>query len=142
MALRLARAFEGLGLSVVLSVRDKSLVDLGLPLLVESEELPRHPLAGVVSALRQWPDLVLVPCDLPAMPAAGLARLLASPAASVAWDGTRIHPLVSRIDRRSLPRAASLLQQEGSVTALMTGAARVSLPPAWLENLNHRPAAG
>ena len=142
MALRLARALEGLGLQVALSVRDQSLADLGLPLLVEPEGLPQHPLAGVVTALRQWPDLLLVPCDLPGMPAAGLSRLLASPAPSVAWDGTRIHPLVARIDRRSLPSAASLLQRQGPVMALMAGAARVSLPAVWLENLNHRPSTG
>jgi molybdopterin-guanine dinucleotide biosynthesis protein A len=142
MAVRLARAFESLGLQAVLAVRDESLADLGLPLLVESEELPRHPLAGVVTALRQWPDIVVCPCDLPSMPAAGLARILASPAPAAAWDGKRLHPLVARMDRRSLPRAASLLQSQGSVTALMVGAARVSLPPPWLENLNHRPSAG
>lgn len=142
MALRLARALESLGLAPVLSVRDQSLADLGIPLLVEPQDLPRHPLAGVVSALRQWPELLVLPCDLPSMPAAGLARMLASPAPSVAWDGSRIHPLVARIDRRSLSRAASLLDRQGSVTSLMIGAARVSLPPPWLENLNHRPAAG
>lgn len=142
MAVRLARAFESLGLQVVLSVRDESLSDLGLALLLESEQLPRHPLAGVVTALQEWPDIVVCPCDLPSMPAAGLARILASPAPSVAWDGTRIHALVARMDRRNLARSASLLHSQGPVTALMTGAARVSLPPAWLENLNHRPAAG
>ena len=142
MVVRLARAFESLGLQVVLSVRDESLTDLGLPLLLESEQLPRHPLAGVVSALREWPDIIVCPCDLPSMPAAGLGRILASPAPSVAWDGTRIHPLVARVDRRSLARAASLLHSQSAVTGLMAGAARVSLPPAWLENLNFGPSTG
>lgn len=142
MALGLARALQSLGLQPHLAVRGPELADLGLPLLIEDGDLPRHPLAGVVQALRTWPELLVVPCDLPHMPAAGLSRMLASPAPSVAWDGARIHPLVARINRRSLAKAASLLHTQGPVRALMSGAARVSLPSAWLENLNVSPDAG
>lgn len=140
--MRLARELQSLGLSPHLVVRDSALADLGVPLLIEDSGLPRHPLAGVVHALRTWPELLVVPCDLPKMPAAGLTRMLASPAPSVAWDGRAIHPLVARINRRSLAKAASLLHSQGPVRALMSGAARVSLPAPWLENLNVPPQPG
>lgn len=139
MALRTARLLQELGLPVVLSVRDRGLGDLGLTLLVEDPELPRHPLAGVVTALEAFPEVLLVPCDLPQLPLAALVRLRATPAPAVAFDGERVHPLLAHLDRRSLPKARALLEAQGPVMPLSDGAARVELPPPWLVNLNRPP---
>ena len=51
MALRVAEAMRAAGLPVVLAAPDDRLACLGLPLLIEPDEGPRHPLRGLWAAL-------------------------------------------------------------------------------------------
>jgi molybdopterin-guanine dinucleotide biosynthesis protein A len=84
--------------------------DSGLPPLpcrtVREPEEPRHPLAGVVAALREFPDrpLVVVACDMPLLTPALLAHLAAAPERLVLPepDG-EMHPFPGRYEASLLP---------------------------------------
>jgi molybdopterin-guanine dinucleotide biosynthesis protein A len=83
---------------VVVAKRDTALPALEVPVLREPEE-PRHPLCGIVAALRQAEGraVVIVGCDLPFVTAELLGWLggLPEPLAVPELDG-RLHPLLAR----------------------------------------------
>lgn len=132
-------------LSVVAEVCDRAALvrrgDDGLPwpegveVLREPEREP-HPLHGVATACAASRSelLLVVPCDVPFLPAEGLRRLLPGPA--VASDGTRDHPLVAILPRALGPAAAEAAAAGRSVHDLLRDLPRVVLPAPWLRNAN------
>lgn len=110
----------------------------GVQRLDEPDE-PRHPLAGVVAALRHagpgGATLVLA-ADLPLVPASLLRVLLAAPAEhAVAVAGERVHPLCARLGPAAL-EAALQAGEPATRAVLALGPALVEAQAAWLLNVN------
>jgi len=99
-------AVEEAGLEpVVVAKRDSELPPLSCRVIHEPEQ-PRHPLCGIVAALRDAPErpLVAVGCDMP-FAGAGLLAWLGSTREPlvVLSDGERLQPLPARYDGALLP---------------------------------------
>jgi molybdopterin-guanine dinucleotide biosynthesis protein A len=87
--------------------------------VLEEPELPRHPLTGIVAALRAVAGrpIVVVACDLPFV-APGLIELLAAAAKPLVLpilDG-RPQPLLGRYEPSLLPRLEVALEREEPLT--------------------------
>lgn len=73
--------------------------------VLREPEQPTHPLLGLAVALDHLGEpLVVVPCDLPLIPAALLASLGAARAPVVVARGSRIEPLLGRYEPAMAPR--------------------------------------
>jgi molybdenum cofactor guanylyltransferase len=105
--------------AVVCAKEEEELPPLAVRVLREPER-PRHPLAGIVAALRagEGRPLVVVACDMPFV-ASGLLRLLAETPEPLVVPvlGDRLHPLLGRYDPALLPRLEAALEAEGPLTA-------------------------
>ncbi|MGN6256456.1 MAG: molybdenum cofactor guanylyltransferase [Solirubrobacterales bacterium] len=112
-------AVEEAGLEAVVCAKPgDELPPLEAPVLREPAQ-PRHPLCGVVAALRagEGRPVVVVACDLPFV-SAGLIRLLAeAPERLVvpALDG-RLQPLLTRYEPSLLPELEAALEREEPLT--------------------------
>jgi molybdopterin-guanine dinucleotide biosynthesis protein A len=113
----------------VVAKAGSSLPDLEAPVVTEPDE-PRHPLAGVVAALRHsgTRGVLVLPCDAPFV-SPMLLRLLASATRTTAVrSGGRIHPLIafySHVDLGDLELAVG--SGDSATTALE------ELDPDWIE---------
>jgi molybdopterin-guanine dinucleotide biosynthesis protein A len=109
-------AIEEAGLEAVVCAKPgDELPPLEAPVLREPEQ-PRHPLCGIVAALRagEGRPAVVVACDLPFV-ASGLIRSLAEapePLVAPTLDG-RLQPLLARYEPSLLPELEAALEQEG-----------------------------
>jgi molybdenum cofactor guanylyltransferase len=104
--------------TVVCAKPGDELPPLAARLLAEPPE-PRHPLCGIVTALRaaEGRPLVVVACDMP-FPASGLLAHLArtpEPLVVPRLDG-RLHPLLGRYGPALLPRLEAALEEEAPLT--------------------------
>ena len=85
---------------IVVAKPDSRIPDLGVPVLDEPQE-PRHPLCGIVAALRyaETRPVVVIGCDMPLVPPALLGTLgrLADPVAVANIDG-ELEPLLARYE--------------------------------------------
>ena len=129
---------------VVLAKRDTDLPDVptGVDVWIEPDE-PRHPLAGVVEALRRADGraVVVLACDLPMVDAGLVRRLVAADArrgaAVVATAGGRIQPLCARYDPAALEHlrgfdpAGRTIDQVAALDPVL-----LDVPPAALRNVN------
>jgi molybdopterin-guanine dinucleotide biosynthesis protein A len=111
-----AIAEAGLEPLVCAKLRDE-LPSLEAPVLREPAE-PRHPLCGIVAALRagEGRPVVVLACDLPFVPA-GLIRLLAEAGEQLvapSLDG-RLQPLCGRYEPSLLPHLEAALAREESL---------------------------
>jgi molybdopterin-guanine dinucleotide biosynthesis protein A len=61
----------------VVAKRGTRLPTLNVPILLEPDQ-PVHPLCGIVTALRAYPAVIALPCDMPLLPSAVLKRLAAA----------------------------------------------------------------
>jgi molybdopterin-guanine dinucleotide biosynthesis protein A len=108
-------AVEKAGLEpVVVAKRDSELPSLTCRVIRE-EETPRHPICGVVAALRYAGErpLVAVGCDMPFTGAALLAWLGSAPQPLVVPSlGGRLQPLPARYDGALLPALKAALADE------------------------------
>jgi molybdopterin-guanine dinucleotide biosynthesis protein A len=97
---------------IVVAKPDSPVPDLGVPVLDEPQE-PRHPLCGIVAALRYagTRPVVVLGCDMPFVPPALIGTLgrLADPAATVAIDG-EIEPLLARYEPAIEPALMAALR--------------------------------
>jgi molybdopterin-guanine dinucleotide biosynthesis protein A len=105
--------------TVVCAKEGEELPPLAAPVLREPEQ-PRHPLAGIVAALRagEGRALVVVACDMPFV-ASGLLRHLAEapePLVVPVLDG-RLNPLLGRYEPVLLPHLEAALADEAPLTA-------------------------
>lgn len=104
--------------TVVCGKEGEELPPLEVPVLREPPQ-PRHPLCGIVTALRagEGRPLVVVACDLPFV-AGGLLALLAEAAEPLVvpvLDG-HMQPLLGRYDAALLPRLGEALAREEPIT--------------------------
>jgi molybdopterin-guanine dinucleotide biosynthesis protein A len=106
--------------AVVYAKPGQPLPDLGVPVRREPAE-PRHPLRGIVAALRECAParrpLLALACDLPFVPPALLEALAAAPEPLVlAASGGRPQPLLGRYDPSLLPALEAALAEEAPLT--------------------------
>lgn len=90
--------------------------------VLEEPGEPRHPLCGIVAALRLGRPVVTVACDMPFV-SAGLIRLLAEarePLVVPVLDG-RIQPLCGRYEPSLLPELEAALGREEPLTRTVEG---------------------
>jgi molybdopterin-guanine dinucleotide biosynthesis protein A len=109
-------AIEAAGLEAVVCTKPGEAPLDGLVMLEEPLE-PRHPLCGIVEALRQGRPVVAVACDLPFV-APELIDLLAEasePLVVPTLEG-RPQPLLARYEPSLLPRLEAALEQEEPLT--------------------------
>jgi molybdopterin-guanine dinucleotide biosynthesis protein A len=117
-------AIEEAGLEAVVCVKQgDELPALEVSVLPEPEQ-PRHPLCGIVSALRAGDGrpVVVVACDLPFV-TAGLIRLLADAPESLvvpSLDG-RPQPLLARYEPSLLPQLEVALEGEEPLARTVEG---------------------
>jgi molybdopterin-guanine dinucleotide biosynthesis protein A len=98
-------------------------------MVLEEPEEPRHPLAGIVAALRVERPAVVVACDMPFV-APDLIAFLAEadePLVVPALDG-RLHPLLGRYEAVLLPDLEAALRREEPLTRTIE-----SLRPRFLD---------
>jgi molybdenum cofactor guanylyltransferase len=105
-------ALEAAGLeAVVVAKPDTELPPLGCP-VVREPELPRHPLCGIVAALREAEGraVVVLACDMPLAAPALLERLAAASGRLVVpAPGGRLEPLQARYGAALLPALEAAL---------------------------------
>jgi molybdopterin-guanine dinucleotide biosynthesis protein A len=98
---------------VVVAKRGSRLPTLGCRVLHEPD-LPRHPLCGIVAALREAAGrpLVAVGCDMPFLDPGLLAWLGAAPEPLVVpLVGSRLQPLLARYDPSLLPELEAAMER-------------------------------
>ena len=109
---------------------------------LDEPDEPRHPLAGVVAALRHAGpdrDTLVLAADLPLVPGSLLRALLAAPAAhAVAVASQRVQPLCARLGAAALASLEAALRAEEPATraVLALRPAQVEAEAAWLLNVN------
>ncbi len=131
-------AIEAAGLeAVIVAKAEASLPDLGLPVLIEAPE-PRHPLLGVVTALREARarPVLSCPCDMPFVTPELIERLAAAPGTTTVQSGGRLHPLLARYEQESLPALERALEQGLSATAAVEGLSAAILEATERETFN------
>jgi molybdenum cofactor guanylyltransferase len=117
LASRAVRLFETAGLdAVVVAKRDSPLPPLAIPTITEPDE-PRHPLTGIVAALREARHpVVVLGCDMPLVPPAllaHLAELVGEPRrdAVAAEVDEALEPLLAAYDPASADALAAALAE-------------------------------
>lgn len=100
------RAAQDAGLpAVVVAKQGTKLPPVTAQLLLEPDE-PTHPLLGVVTALREFPAVLAVPCDMPFVEPAALAALARMPAdVAILAPGQPFPALYRRASRPQLEQA-------------------------------------
>jgi molybdopterin-guanine dinucleotide biosynthesis protein A len=99
--------------AVVVAKADSPLPALDCPIVLEPSE-PRHPLCGIVTALRELdqPALVVCACDMPFVPGALLAWLAGRDAPLVVTSaGGELQPLLGRYSISLLARLEAALAE-------------------------------
>jgi molybdenum cofactor guanylyltransferase len=111
-------AFEAAGIEAVVCAKPgQELPAVAAPLLREAPG-PRHPLCGIVAALREGRPVVAVGCDMPFVAPALMSLLAAeSEPLVVPAPGGRVQPLLARYDPRLLPDLEEALEREAPLTA-------------------------
>ena len=115
--------------SVVVAKADSSMPQLDVEVITEPDE-PRHPLAGVVTALHQAGarGTLVLPCDAPFV-SPMLIRVLASATSTTAVrSGGRTHPLLAFYSHGSLELLEQAIAAGDSATAALE-----ALDPEWIE---------
>ena len=123
-----AMAQAGIG-AVVVAKADSPLPPLEVELVTEPDE-PRHPLTGVIAALRHagGRGAVIAPCDTPFL-SPMLLRVLASAEETTAVrSGGRIHPLIAFYPASALGSLEGAAAEGESATAALH-----ALDPHWIE---------
>jgi molybdopterin-guanine dinucleotide biosynthesis protein A len=131
-----AAALEAGLTPVVVAKRDSVLPPTAADRWDEPDE-PRHPLAGVAAALRRaGGPVVVLPVDLPRVPAALLARLAARPEPLVVTEGAgRLHPLLGRFDPRHADALADAAATGASVVRTVRALGATVVGPEALAGL-------
>lgn len=124
LLLHVADAFKTAGLEpVVVAKRTSNLPASDLQVITEPD-IPIHPLAGIVCALRKanGADVLVCPCDMPLVTPELLAFLADTEPGSEAvvpvWRG-RLQPLSARYSPSSLPALEQALDNSMSVKAAL-----------------------
>ncbi|HXD55142.1 MAG TPA: molybdenum cofactor guanylyltransferase [Solirubrobacteraceae bacterium] len=126
------------GLPVLLvAKRDTPLPELGVEILFEPDE-PRHPLTGILAALRTLPAedpgaaLLALGCDMPFLTAELLSALAAREGAAALGAPGDLQPLPARIPRSALAPLEGALAERGPLRAAIAGLRPSLIGPAEL----------
>ena len=114
---------------VVVAKADSQLPALEIPIVTEPDE-PRHPIAGVVAALRHAGArrALVLPCDAPLV-SPMLLRVLASATSTTGVrSGGRVHPLIAFYSHDDLGDLELAIESGDSATAALE-----DLDPDWIE---------
>lgn len=102
-----------------------------VPVLLEPDDGPRHPLRGVLAALDATRDDVLViPCDVPDLSVDAIARVARGPCVA---DG---HPLIAHVPWSLRDRVEDAVRRGASVRSVTATLPVVSLPESVLRDRN------
>jgi molybdenum cofactor guanylyltransferase len=136
MALRVAAAM-GPHCARVTLVR-RVIDDWPLPVICDPPGVDRHPLWGVVAAMRHATSerIIVAPCDLPWLTETDIAAMVAGSAPCVATDGKRVHPLVGHFPVELANAMDSAARAGRSVRRVMRDYRQVTLPVDHLRNVN------
>jgi molybdenum cofactor guanylyltransferase len=140
LAERVARALVAGGVAEIALVgrSDQDLGRLGRRVVLDGAGSGSHPLVGVVAALVDAvpADAVVAPCDLPWLDGTAIAALIAGGPPAVAWDGTRVHPLLLFLPASVLPVVGAIVARGGSAHELAASFRRILVDPATVQNAN------
>jgi molybdopterin-guanine dinucleotide biosynthesis protein A len=120
---------------VVVSKRTTRLPPLDVPILLEPDA-PTHPLLGIITALRQLPAVIALPCDMPFVAPVDLAALAAIEAdiATLAPD----QPFPALYRRPVLPELQQALEAGASMRSTQ---AQSLLAPESIASTHQAPQA-
>lgn len=137
LAMLVAQALLDAGCAPVVLVGNVAgLLHLGLPVVRDPDDLPRHPLAGVLAACTLGPRVVTAPCDLPGLTAPDVSALLAPGEPTEAYSLGRRQPLLGVVSAGSGALLRDAVQAERSALDALSGRKRVCLPDRACININ------
>lgn len=139
LAVRTAQTLRAAGCGPVWLVGSQpALHNLDWPSLPDAPGAGHHPLRGVVAALRAstQPLVLICPCDLPALTADAVRRLLDHGGPCVAHSGDRRHHLLAVLPVTLLQRAQQIMDQQGPARLLVADLPAVTLDPQTTANAN------
>jgi molybdopterin-guanine dinucleotide biosynthesis protein A len=112
--------------TVVVAKAVTRLPELRVPILIEPEDLPQHPLSGIVTALRSHPVIVAVPCDMPFL-TAGLLGALADAGGALVTAAPG-HPFPGLYSSTLLGRLERALSSQVSMRSILADAGAQAVP--------------
>ncbi len=114
---------------VVFAKQGSDLPEQEVEVVTEPDE-PRHPLAGVVAALRHAGarGALVLPCDVPFVSPMLLRILASATSTTTVRSGGRIHPLIAFYSCESLEHLESAMAAGASATAALE-----DLNPEWID---------
>jgi molybdenum cofactor guanylyltransferase len=115
--------------TVVVAKASSVLPPLEAEIVTEPDE-PRHPLAGVVAALKHAGarGAVVLPCDVPFVSPMLLRVLGSAETTTAVRSSDRIHPLIAFYAEDDLERLEPAVERGDSTTAALE-----SLEPSWID---------
>ena len=115
--------------AVVVAKESSDLPPLEAEVVTEPDE-PRHPLAGVVAALKHAGSrgALVLPCDVPFVSPMLLRVLGSAETTTAVRSGNRIHPLIAFYADDDLERLELAVERGDSATAALE-----SLEPDWID---------
>ena len=141
MAVHAAEVLRSAGCSPVHLVgRQPDLKTLQWP-TIDTESGMHHPLQGVVAALKHTQlvpkhFILIAACDLIHLTTDAVRKLLDHQKGCVAYDGSRVHPLLCLLPTARLKLCEEILKCQQSAHRMVQGLDRISLPPEVLANAN------
>jgi molybdopterin-guanine dinucleotide biosynthesis protein A len=139
LALRTATILKRCGISTISLVgRQRSLQQLGLPIVSEPAVEHHHPLYGVAAILQKCagPLVLVVPCDVVNLTEAHVQALLATGGPCVASSAGVTHPLMAILPVELAAQARTLADEGKSAHTLVQGLPVVELPEPTLNDAN------
>jgi molybdopterin-guanine dinucleotide biosynthesis protein A len=139
LAQRLARVLTEAGCDPVRIVGNQpELASLGLPVVPDPPDAPRHPLSGVVAALALvgGGHALFVPCDLPSLQADDVRSLLGHGEPVEGVVAGRRQPLLGTIPASWAPRLEVCARDGDSARRALAHRRPISLPDRAAVNVN------
>lgn len=139
LALRTASILHQCGVTNISLVgRQKSLEQLGLPIISEPPAKNHHPLYGVSAILQdsRGPLVLVVPCDVVNLTTGHVDALLAAGGPCVASSEGVTHPLMAILPVELAAQARVLAEQGKSAHSLVEGLPIIELPAPILNDAN------
>ncbi|MEC7948638.1 MAG: molybdenum cofactor guanylyltransferase [Myxococcota bacterium] len=137
LAMLVARALLDAGCSPVVLVGNVAgLSQLGLPVVRDPDDLPRHPLTGVLAACSLGRQVLTAPCDLPGLTVEDVRALLAPGEPAEAFSRGRRQPLLGVVSAASAALLRDAIRAERSALDALVGRQRVRIADRACVNIN------